>query len=939
MKKPQAEETSSSHRAKKAPRQLSWLDPVSPEIEKGRGTRESMDSEIFWNELADTSFEGIFIIQKGVYRYINSTAAEYLGYLTEELIGKEAISFVHPDDRPVVEENTRRLLKENSRSPFEMRIIGKGGRELVILQTVRPIVFQGKSAILANAVDLFTNKGTAEALRQNEERLRTLFDNMGEGYLEVDLAGNFTLFNETFREMTGYSREELLGMNYRSYTDERDVKRVYSAYNSVFRTGKPVKWFEYGIHRKDGLKRTLEVSAYPRKNVGGEPIGFRGIVRDITQRIEMETALKQSEERYRTLLDNIPLGIAWINTDYEIIFSNVFHNVMFRKSPGDFLGKKCYREHEKRDAVCAHCPGTRAMLEKMQTESEATGIRDDGSAIEARLIVYPTFAPDGTVSGFIEIIEDITDRKKEQDELRQSEERFSKAFQAIPVPTVITIPEDGLILDANESMLKLLGFSRSDIKERTTLDVNVWLKPENRPRHVKEILEKGSLREEPIQFRAKNGEIKDILWFAEVVGIGGKDAILSLFYDITEKKRAEEEKKALELQLQQAQKMEAVGTLAGGIAHDFNNILASIIGFTEMTLHRDLPTGSRARHNLEQVLNASSRAKDLVHQILAFSRQQSQVQRPVQVIPAIREALKLLRASLPSTIDLRTVFSARYNTILAEPVQIQQILMNLCSNAAHSMREKGGVLELQLSNVEFDMLTAEQMSLRAGKYLKLSVCDTGSGIDPDIQARIFDPFFTTKAQGEGTGLGLSVVYGIIKSCGGAITVKSAPGEGTVFDLYFPVLLESETGAGVDRAVPHAFPRGKETILYVDDEESLAILGKEMLSHLGYTVVPCCQSTEALNLFQSEPGRFDLVITDYTMPVMTGVELARKIFEVRSDIPIILATGFSPLITPEKARTIGIREFIMKPVSIRELASTIRKVLDSAHGPGGVAGKP
>ena len=929
MKKMQTPENSSSDQPSESPEQLSWLDSVQPDPETRRGSRgRSTPVEPYRNELAETSFEGIYIIQRGVYRFINHTAAGYLGYTPEELIGQKAVNFVHPEDREKVKEAARRMLREKSLSPYEFRIVDREGQVFSILETVRAILFEGKPAVLVNAVNITVNKGVAEVLRQSEERSRTLFDNMEEGYFEVNLAGELTLLNETFRNMIGYSRDELREMNYRAYIDKDDVDRVYEVYNSVFKTGKPVKWFEYGMRSKDGLKRTIEVSVFLKKNLAGESVGFHGIARDVTWRKDLETALKQSEERYRTLLDNIPLGIAWMNTDYEIIFTNAAHGRNFNKMPAEFLGRKCYREHEKREAVCANCPGTVSMLTKKQCETETEGVRDDGSRFSVRVITYPTFGLEGEVTGFIEIIENITEWKKAQDALHQSEERFAKAFQAGPVPTMILTPEEGRIIDVNESMLRLLGFEREEMLGHSPLDLEIWAHPEDRTSYLQVFRNEGYLREEPVQFRAKSGDVKDLLWSAEAIKIKNEEAMLSLFFDVTEKKRVEAEKKLLESQLQQAQKMEAVGTLAGGIAHDFNNILASIIGFTEMTLHRDLPPGTRARHNLEQVLNASSRAKDLVHQILAFSRQQSQTQSPVQVIPAIKETLKLLRASLPSTIELRTVLSARDNTILAEPVQIQQILMNLCSNAAHSMREKGGVLELRLSNVEFDIHEAQRLNIRADRYLKLSVVDTGTGIDPEIQERIFDPFFTTKAQGEGTGLGLSVVYGIIKSCGGAITVRSTPGEGSVFDLYFPVIKELEAGVIMGPSTAQSLPRGNETILYVDDEESLAILGKEMLSHLGYTVIPCSQSEAALDLFQAEPGRFNLIITDYTMPHMTGVELARRIIEIRPDIPIILATGFSAMVTPEKARTVGIRELVMKPISIKDLAMTVRKVLDA-----------
>ena len=654
-----------------------------------------------------------------------------------------------------------------------------------------------------------------------------------------------------------------------------------------------------------------------------------GIARDVTWRKEMEKALRQSEQRYSALMNNIGLGIAWTSKDFDIIIANKALAGMFRKhSEANLAGRKCYCVFEKRDARCPHCPGIRAMQQKRQAAARTTGTRDDGGSFSANITTYPTFGQSGEVSGFIEIVEDITDREKTRDALLQSEERFAKIFQAIPVPTIITGSDSGRILDVNESMLALIGYHRDELLGRTALELNVWVDPEERSVLGDKFRRDNRLREEPIRCRTKSGAIRDILLSAELIRSGDRNAILSLFYDVTDKKiRAEEEKTSLSQQLQQAHKMEVVGTLAGGIAHDFNNILASIIGFTEMTLQKDSQADNDVKASLEQILNAANRAKDLVQQILAFSRRQTETRKPILMIPAVKETLGLLRDSIPSTIEFRTFFSARRNTVLAEPVHIQQILMNLCSNAAHAMGENGGVLEIGLSNADLDEDAASEKEVKPGKYLQLSVRDTGCGIDPEFLDRIFDPFFTTKSHSEGTGLGLSVIYGIVKSAGGGITAASKPGEGTVFDVYLPLFRGSDAGVRPERPSQKGFPGGKESILYVDDEESLALLGKEMLSQIGYNVTPCVRSTEALSIFQRVPQCFDLIITDYTMPFMNGAELSRKMLEIRSDIPIILSTGFSPSITREKIQQTGIREFITKPISIRDLALIIRKVLD------------
>jgi signal transduction histidine kinase len=387
------------------------------------------------------------------------------------------------------------------------------------------------------------------------------------------------------------------------------------------------------------------------------------------------------------------------------------------------------------------------------------------------------------------------------------------------------------------------------------------------------------------------------------------------------------ERKRTETQLRQAQKMEAIGTLAGGIAHDFNNILFPIMGYTEMTL-KNLPDDSRIRRNLEGVLKAATRAKDLVRQILAFSRHTDLKQKYLMIQPIIKEALKLLRATLPATIEIREDINKECGPVFASPTQIHQIMMNLCANAYHAMRETGGVLEVKLTDIR---LGPEDIpfypAVSSGSYLKLSVSDTGHGMTKDIMEKIFDPYFTTKDTGEGTGLGLSVVHGIVRNHNGHITVYSEPGKGTVFHIYLPLFTETFITPDVmpEEEQP---PGGNEKILLIDDEEQIVDMEREMLEHLGYHVTGITKSLEALEVFRRAKDDFDLVITDMTMSHMTGAELSREILRIRPDIPIILCTGFSELVTEEKARKMGIREYVMKPMLRSEIAVAIRRVLDS-----------
>jgi CheY-like chemotaxis protein len=369
--------------------------------------------------------------------------------------------------------------------------------------------------------------------------------------------------------------------------------------------------------------------------------------------------------------------------------------------------------------------------------------------------------------------------------------------------------------------------------------------------------------------------------------------------------------------------MEAIGTLAGGIAHDFNNILSVIIGYTELILMNGDVDGE-VRQNLKEIFNASKHARDMVKQILAFSRQNKQERKPIQVAHIVKEAIKMLRASLPTTISIQQYIEKNTEIIEADPTHIHQVLMNLCTNAAHAINEKDGVLEIHLGNIDLDQKAAADIpGLKTGSYLKLSVKDSGEGIHPEIQQQIFNPYFTTKEKGKGTGLGLAVVQGIVKSYNGAVTVESEAGKGARFDVYLPAIKRKLTA---DDEISTPLPMGCEHILLVDDEQPLVEIGRQMLERLGYSVATRTSSIEALELFKVDPGRFDLVITDIVMPNLTGDKLAQKIINIRNDIPVVLCTGYSEKFTRQNASEMGIHSLLMKPLVMRDLANTVRQAL-------------
>jgi signal transduction histidine kinase/CheY-like chemotaxis protein len=380
-----------------------------------------------------------------------------------------------------------------------------------------------------------------------------------------------------------------------------------------------------------------------------------------------------------------------------------------------------------------------------------------------------------------------------------------------------------------------------------------------------------------------------------------------------------------ERQLQQVLKIQAIGTLAGGIAHDFNNILFPIVGYTELTMD-EVSEDSVAHKNLEEILKAAHRATELVKQILTFSRQSGQERKPVKVQYILKEALNLLRASIPTSIEIIHNIDDDCNPVMGDATQIHQVIMNLCTNAYQAMQDKGGKLEVILNEVDIGYEeTIEKIGMQPGKHLQLTVKDEGCGMDAAVLGRIFEPYYTTKEQGKGTGLGLSVIHGIIKNHRGDITVASSPGKGTTFQVNLPIIENAEVVTEFEPS--NGAAKGNERILLIDDEEQIISMEQQMLENLGYQVTALTDSVEALDEFAKQPQNFDLVITDMTMPHMTGDELAQKLLDIKPDIPVILCTGFNEDITEEKALSMGIQKFVMKPVIKNDLATSIRTVLD------------
>jgi PAS domain S-box-containing protein len=544
-----------------------------------------------------------------------------------------------------------------------------------------------------------------------------------------------------------------------------------------------------------------------------------------------------------------------------------------------------------------------------------TALQHANAALETRVAARTT----DLVQANEQLQRELGERQQIEEALQASEARYRDLFEN--ANDLVYIHDlTGHVLFVNRAAERLTGYKRDDALH---LNLTSLVAPDDRQR-FHEILARQqagtALETYDLDIVTREERRVALNVSARLIAQHGTPvAVQCIARDITERKR-------LEAHLYEAKRMEALGTLAGGIAHDFNNILTAILGYTDLALADVLP-GHRQGQFLQAVRTAGNRAKELVQQILTFSRQRPQQRRPLLLQPLLEEAVSLLRASLPVTIAIRQQVEANVGPVLADPSQMLQVLLNLCTNAAHAMRETGGELEIRLQAMELEAACATQpQNLRPGPHVCLSVQDTGHGMSTEVMTRIFEPFFTTKSPGEGSGLGLAVVHGIITNHDGAITVESTPGQGTTFTVYLPRI---EATVCPVTAPDESVPAGQERILFVEDEAPLAELGWTMLTHLGYNVVACTSSREALDIFRAEPQRFDLVITDYTMPELTGEVLAREVRLLRPDLPIILCTGFSHALTPERARALGINAFLMKPLMVRDLGLAIRHVLGSA----------
>jgi two-component system, cell cycle sensor histidine kinase and response regulator CckA len=755
------------------------------------------------------------------------------------------------------------------------------------------------------------------ALFETERKYQKLLDSIQESYYETDLPGNYVFFNNAFQNMSGYSREELNGMNYRQYVAPEDVKKVFKIYNRIFRTGIPVEKFIYESIKKDGEKKTREASASLIYDSDGRIVGFRGIDRDITDRKQAEDRLKESEEKYRLVVENAIEAI-YVAQDGRFKFYNRATKEIFDRTDEALLSSPFMEFIHPEDLELVVNRHMDRLKGKTPPPIYASRIvTADGTVkwIERHVTMIIWQGRPATLN----FVADITERKRFEAELRYERERFENFAERAPF-AMMQIEKDGTIGYINPKFRELFGYERQEIP-----DVRNWLRkayPDKMNRREvialfnsdAQLFKSGEKRHRTFTTTCKNGSEKIINFVTAELN---NDQYLITCEDITESKK-------LEARILQAQKMESIGTLAGGIAHDFNNLLMGIQGYASLmllTIDESHPHYEKLKAIEAQVGSGA----DLTRQLLGFARGGRYEVKPTDINELISRTSSLFGRT-KKEIHIHNKFPKYIWSADVDRGQIEQSLLNLLVNAWQAM-PGGGHIYLETENVVLDEAYSEDHGMRPGTFVKISVTDTGMGMDEKTRQRIFDPFFTTKGMGRGSGLGLASTYGIIKGHGGIINVYSEKGLGTTFTIYLPA---SEKDPAREPLLSHVLQKGQETILIVDDEELIIAVIKSMLEGLGYHVLTACTGSEAIDTYRAHQDKIDLIILDMIMPGMGGGEIFDRMKTINTDVKVILSSGYSMNSQTQSIMDRGVKAFIQKPFRIHDFSIKIRAVLNNEH---------
>lgn len=880
-------------------------------------------NEGWYRTVFECSTDAILIIKNKHFVACNDSALRMLGYTSRQEILNTHPARLSPASQPdgrLSEEKADELMDAAFRKGslrFEWIHLRANGEPFPVEVTLTAVPNSKSNPIfLVVWRDISEQKAVEEELR----RLTSIVESTSDLVSTATPEGKLLFLNDAGRRMLGIDE----------YQDVTSLKiqdaHPPASLRLVFEIGIPAA-IEKGVWVGETIILNRGQHEIPVSQVIIAHKTHRGDVEYLSTIMRDISGPKKAERFLNSILNTVADPIYVKDESHRYItvndslceFIGLPRKTLLQKSDDELFGPATASELRKQDEA-VFLSGREEISEEQIT---------DGKGMIRHISIKNSAFTDETGKRFlVGIVRDITGLKSAEKKLHDNIQLLDSIIKYMPA-CVKLVTREGTLLDMNPAGLAMIG-ARS---KESVLGKNICglVCEEDREAYMKFNESVCGGRKETLRFCMMTLDgarlVLETLAVPIPYGADGNMVQLGITRDITEQIAFQEEKKKLEKRLYQSQKMEAIGTLAGGIAHDFNNILGAIIGYTELA-KLEASAESPVIKNLQQVLKACDRAKDLAKQILTFSRQTEREHRPTQLQRVAKEVLKLLRASIPTTIHIMECIDRTSGTVLADATQLHQVIMNLCTNAYHAMRETGGVLTVEVNSIDIGAADEKVVSLdlAPGPHVMLRISDTGHGMSPAVLGRIFEPYYTTKSKDEGTGMGLAVVHGIVKSHNGYIAAYSELGKGSTFEVFLPKIAATESKP--DKEVID-IPRGTERILLIDDEKALVYSLQQMLERLGYQVAAVTGCEAAERLFSDAPGDFDLVITDMTMPVITGAELSRRFLALRRDIPIILCTGFSDLINAEKAKAIGIREFVMKPVVFEEIAGVVRKVLDEA----------
>jgi PAS domain S-box-containing protein len=860
----------------------------------------------------------------------NPAFARMTGYSREEILGTELVTTLSLRDAQFARELHRRALSGEA-----VRVEGKAMRKDGSLLDCEvhgvPMSYGGKPHVLYIGRDITARKGAEEALRGSEEQYRAIFNASADALVLRDAEFRIVDVNPAYEAMSGKPRAEVIGQTALTVS-ARDVTEERVRLHAQALAGKPVH-FETEGRRPEGAAFVLEVRGVPM-SYGGKPHVLY-IGRDITEGKLAERALRASEEQYRAIFNATTDALVLRDAEFRIVDVNTAYEAMSGRRREQVIGLRDLTL-TRNSAVSAHRPELhREAIAGQPVFFEAEGARPDGTPFVLEVRGVPMSY--GGKPHVLYMGRDATEAKLAERALRASEEQYRSIFNAASDSLVLRDAEFRIV-DVNPAYEAMSGRARLEVlgsREVTMSDPAVAARI--RALHLQAIA--GERVQWEARARRKSGEAFDIEVRGVPVRHQGQPHVLYVGRDMTEMKRAEAERAELGEQLRQAQKMEAIGQLTGGVAHDFNNILQGILGNLVLAEERQAELGDeRLGRYLERARLASQRARDLIQQMLTFSRGRRGERRPASLAALVREGLKLLRSSLPATLELHTELDEALPAVAADPVQVEQVLMNLCINARDAM-DGAGTVAVSVRAAEYGRATCASCRQRiAGRFVELAVRDTGSGIEPQVRDRMFDPFYSTKQVGKGSGMGLAMVHGIVHQHGGHVLVESEPGHGAEFRVLFewPTGVPAARSPAAEEGARAAPARLAGRVLVADDETIIREFLAEMLEGWGLQVVARADGEEARDAFAEDPQSFDAVLTDQTMPRLTGLQLARLVTRMRPGIPVILCTGYGEDLEPRALKAAGVRTLAKKPIEPKQLRELLVAALQADNKAGNKA---